>query len=268
MKQSFDCWLLISAVLLGLLCSPLHARVYTARADEHYPPFEYVDDNGEPAGFTVDLLHAVAAEMNLDIDLQTGPWTTIRTQLEGGEIDILTGMYRTPERDKLVDFSVPHYIATYSLFVPDGSSISSPSDLSNRTVLVQQDDLGHDFLIKNGYTNQIITRENWADVLTALEQGEADCALVSRLQGIRLLQKLNIDDIKPVGSPVFQRKYCFAVKEGQTELLAELNEGLSLIKTSGNLTASMKIGSGCKNPRTSRSPPRCAIWPGYWRCWH
>ena len=248
MKQSFDCWLLISAVLLGLLCSPLHARIYTARADEHYPPFEYADDNGEPAGFTVDLLHAVATEMDLDIDLQTGPWTTIRTQLEGGEIDILTGMYRTPERDKLVDFSVPHYIATYSLFVPDGSSISGPDNLSNRTVLVQQNDLGHDFLIKNGYTNQIITRENWADVLTALKQGEADCALVSRLQGIRLLQELNIDDIKPVGSPVFQRKYGFAVKRGQAELLAELNEGLSLIKTSGEFDRIYENWFGLQEP--------------------
>jgi polar amino acid transport system substrate-binding protein len=52
-----------------------------------YPPYSFLDENGEPAGYNVDLTQAIAAVMRLDIEVRIGPWGEIRRALEAGEID-------------------------------------------------------------------------------------------------------------------------------------------------------------------------------------
>ena len=203
------------------------------RGDHSYPPFEFVDADGQPAGFNTDILRAVGRAMSLNFQIDLGPWNEVRDQLERGEIDALAGMYRTEERDKLVDFTVPHLVNSYAVFVRDGSGIHSLDDCGGRAILVQESDIAHDYLIEHGITDSILTRRESTEVLQDLARGEGDCALVSRLQGVRYIQEQGITGIRSVGPPVIQRKYCMAVREGDAALLAELNEGLAIIKSTG-----------------------------------
>lgn len=171
--------------------------------------------------------------MNLDISIQLGPWDKARRELEKGEIDALAGMYKTKERDKIVDFSIPHLVVSYAIFVRKNSDIKSLNDVRDRLIIVQKDDLGNDYVRQKQLTHKIIEKGDWEDTLKSLSEGEGDCAIVSRLQGLRLINKLGIKNLKSVGPPIIQRKYCIAVKEGDYKLLAKINEGLSLIKTTG-----------------------------------
>jgi signal transduction histidine kinase/CheY-like chemotaxis protein len=52
-------------------------------------------------------------------------------------------------------------------------------------------------------------------------------------QGMREVNKQRLRGIKVVTDPLFQRQYCIAVHEGDDTLLALLNEGLNLLKISG-----------------------------------
>ena len=205
----------------------------TVRSDWNYPPFEYLNTNGDPEGFNIDIIQAIGRVMNIKIKIDLGPWDEVRQQLENGKIDAIAGMFRTIERDKLVDFSIPHFIVSYAVFVRDDSDISSIEDIQDKTILVQNKDLGHDYVLENRIGEKIITRQNWDDVLKLLSKGQGDCAIVSRLQGIRLIKDLKLTNIHPVGAPIIQRKYCIAVKEGDSNLLFVINEGLSIIKTTG-----------------------------------
>ena len=204
-----------------------------ARGDWGYPPFEYINDLGEPDGFNIEILRRIAELMNLDIEISLGPWDTVRQELEQGEIDLLAGMYKTAERDKAVDFTIPHFISSYGVFVPKGSPINSLTDIQDKRILVQAQDVGHDYLLNQEIGAEIITVDSWEDLLPALESGRADCAVLSMLQGMRQLQQQGIRDIRLITQPLFQQKYCIAVQEGNAELLATMNEGLSLLKSSG-----------------------------------
>ena len=42
--------------------------------DHNFPPYEFLDKNGEPTEFTVDLTRALAKAMDLDIEIRLGPW--------------------------------------------------------------------------------------------------------------------------------------------------------------------------------------------------
>ena len=209
------------------------SSVLLIKGDYNYPPYEYLNEKNLPDGFNVDIMRAVAEEMGMEIQIELDFWQTVRFELEEGKIDVLMGMFRTEERDKLVDFSIPHFIASYAVFVTKGSIIKSLEDARNKTIIVQKDDLGYDYIIENNITDKIISKETTEEVLFGLFSGLADCAVVSRLQGMIILKNKGIKNILAVGPPIIQRKYCFAVTEGNGSLLAKLNEGLSIIKTSG-----------------------------------
>ncbi|MFT5730496.1 MAG: signal transduction histidine kinase/ABC-type amino acid transport substrate-binding protein [Desulforhopalus sp.] len=208
-------------------------RTLLVRGDYNYPPYEYLDGHGKPQGFNVDIINAVTDVMGLKVEIDLGPWEEVRLQVEEGEIDALIGMFNTAERDKLFDFSIPHFIASYAVFVRDGSPIQSLDDARNSKIIVQLSDLGHDYLKENAITQDIIIKKDWSDVLTSLAKGEGDCAIVSRLQGTQLIGNLSIANIKAVGPPIIQRKYSIAVTQDNSVLLAHINEGLNIIKETG-----------------------------------
>ncbi|MFW6223541.1 MAG: transporter substrate-binding domain-containing protein [Spirochaetota bacterium] len=209
------------------------AATITARGDWAYPPFEFLDESGRPDGFNIDILTRIAEIMNLDIRINLGPWEEVRHELENGDIEILAGMYRTPERDRRVDFSVPHFIASYGVFVPKDSDIRSVEDIRDRRILVQTADLGHDYLVERGIGAEIVTVSEWDALIPALEDGAAECLVMGMVQGMRLLQEEGYRNVRVLSEPLLQRPYSIAVREGDAELLAAINEGLNLLKISG-----------------------------------
>ena len=209
------------------------ADTIIVRGDWSYPPFEFINEQGDPDGFNIEIIRRIGGLMNLDLQIKLGPWDTVRRQLENGEIDVLAGMYKTRERDKRVDFTIPHFISSYGVFVPQSSSIKSLEELNDKRILVQRQDVGHDYLIENSIGKEIIALESWTELLPALKEGRGDCAVLSMMQGVRQLKAENTTGVRVITDPLFQRRYCIAVKEGEAELLATLNEGLNMLKSSG-----------------------------------
>jgi polar amino acid transport system substrate-binding protein len=73
-----------------------------------------------------------------------------------------------------------------------------------------------------------------ADGLKLLASGRHDAMLVSKLAGMQTLLGLKIRSIKALDAKAgFSQKFCFAVQEGNPELLAKINEALALAKSSG-----------------------------------
>ncbi|GLI35630.1 PAS domain S-box protein [Desulforhabdus amnigena] len=201
----------------------------TVSGDYHYPPYEFLDEKGIPTGWNVDIFKAVAEVMGLDFEIKLGPWEQVRKSLEMGEIDVLLGMYRSEERDRLVDFSMPHLTVHHLIFVRQGSPIKSKEDIRGKEIIVQRSDIMHDYLKANALTDHIVEVETPADALQLLASGKHDCALLGNLQGLFLVHKLKLSNISIVEPPLLSTHYCFAVTEGNADLLATLNEGLSLL---------------------------------------
>lgn len=227
-------------LLLMLLLIPLPAlgaaeesRVLLVRGDQNYPPYEYIDENGQPAGWNIDLIKAVAEAEGLNISIRLGPWDEVRYGLETGQVDILAGMYYSPERARMVNFSSPHMVVSHAIFTRKGSAIRSPDDLKGKTILVQRGDIMHDFIRNLGVAEKIVPVENQEDALILLSKGQYDCALVAKLQGIAVIDRLGLTNIEPVGPPIEPRDYCFAVSPANAHLLPAINEGLAIVKTSG-----------------------------------
>ena len=203
------------------------------RGDNSYPPYEFLDSQGVAQGFNVDIMLAVAKAMGVQVEISLGPWNQVRSQLERGEIDALTGMYYSKKRAEKVDFSRTFLVVSYTVFVRKGSSITSFNHLANTKIIVQKGDIADDYVTKNKIGQQIIRVANPGQALRLLKEGRYDCALLPRLLGNYIIRKENLGGIEAVGKPILPRRYCFAVRKGGIHLVSALNEGLSLIHTNG-----------------------------------
>ena len=78
---------------------------------DNYYPYTFVNKNGEPDGFSVDLIKAVTKVMGIELGIHADTWEQAKNSLIDGSIDFLPMMAYSKERDTLFDFSVPHTIA-------------------------------------------------------------------------------------------------------------------------------------------------------------
>jgi polar amino acid transport system substrate-binding protein len=79
--------------------------------DTAYPPNEYKDDNGQPAGWEVDLANAMARKLGVKATFAVAKFDNIIPSITGGKDDFgMSSFTDTTEREKQVDF-VNYYSA-------------------------------------------------------------------------------------------------------------------------------------------------------------
>jgi PAS domain S-box-containing protein len=212
---------------------PTLNRTITVKGDRYYPPYEFINDQGEPDGFNVELFRELAKELQLSYHLELEPWDKVRPQLENKEIDVITGMMISEERAKKVLFGIPHSIITPGLFTRKNENINTIDDLLGKQVIVQSGDRMHDYLIENKITVDIIPVQTQMEALQMLNEGKYDAALIGNYQGAFLIKKMNLKNLTVKTIDIDPQKYAFTVNLDNEELLRLLNTGLYQLKANG-----------------------------------
>lgn len=212
---------------------------------DNYQPYTFMNEKGSPDGFSVEIVKAVATVMDLDLEIRADTWEQATKELERGTIDLLPMMAYSVERDKKFDFSVPYTIAYDAIFHRSGDkSLGSLKDLSGKTVIVMNKDVAHDYILSSGLseTMRLQLVDSLPEALRQLASGKGDAAIMPKLVGIITLRKLNLSNIEPSPSLIdrYTRPFSIAVKEGDQALLERLNQGLSIIKNTGQYDAIYK----------------------------
>ena len=201
--------------------------------DFNYPPYEFINEDGELTGYNVELSQEIAAVMGLNIKIKLMPWAEIRAEFDRGNVDILQGMAATPERTDLYNFS-PHTFVNHSIFARDNSpKIAHYSELENYRVIVQSNGSAFDMLNHSGLNITLIPVETHADALRLLASGRYDFAVVSNLPGLYLSKKLGLSNITAISSLERNRLYGYATKTADEALLSQFTQGLAILKNTG-----------------------------------
>lgn len=83
--------------------------------DLKYPPFSYIDDNGDIAGFEPIIAEAFGEFMDMPVEIVNTNFSMLIPALDTGDVDILIAdMSENEERAEKADFSKP-YRYTYTL---------------------------------------------------------------------------------------------------------------------------------------------------------
>lgn len=207
---------------------------YIVGGDANYPPYAFLDENGQPAGYNVELTRAIARHQGIEIEIQLGPWIEIRDGLASRDIDVVQGMYYSPERELNFDFSPAHTSISHAIVVRVGSfQPRTMADLAGRSILVIEGDIIHDVALKQGLAKQLVPVKTQPEMLRLLSSGQYDSALVAKIPALYWINALGLKNLRLSGQPVLTSEYCYAVPRGDTTLLNHLAEGLSAIKATG-----------------------------------
>ncbi len=203
--------------------------------DKNYPPFEYLDDGGRPAGFIVDISRAIGREVGLEIFFRLGTWAQVVDELESGRVDVLQGMFYSPERDLKYDFTQAHSVNNYVMVVRNGERKipTSLAELADLHIVVQKSDIMHDFALKNKLGRPLSVEESPERALRELAGGRYDCALMARIPTLYLIRKNGWTDFVLGKKPILTTQYCYAVANNNRALLAQFSEGLKIIEENG-----------------------------------
>ncbi len=229
--------LLVVALLILVSVSFGFAKTYRVGTSADFPPFEYVED-GKYVGFDMDLIRAIADEMDLEIEIVDMSFDSLIAALMTGNLDIvIAGMTITEDREEAVDFTDPYWTADQSVAVKEDSD-------KNITVLFGDNKIG----AQTGTTGDIWVEENLVNTgilegqfkryetfvlaMTDLVNENVDAVVLDSPVAERYSK---IRPVKIVGIIKTYEEYGIAVKEGNTELLEKLNEGLEKVKESGKM---------------------------------
>lgn len=237
---------LLTLVLIALLSLSLFAQatkesssdtVYTVAASCDYPPLEYIDDNGNPTGYEIELMKAVAEEMNIKINIVNVSFDGIIAGIQGGQYDIgASGLTITDERKATCDFSTPILQFALSIVTKNtNTDINNENDLFGKKIGVQM-----------GTTCQFACEDIGLEVekydeapsaVLDLANGNLDAVILDSVVAENfVLENENYSKVlKIAGSFTSTDDMGMAVKKGNTALLNILNEGLAKVKENGKL---------------------------------
>ncbi|MDG3087738.1 transporter substrate-binding domain-containing protein [Vibrio hannami] len=224
-----------SLMLLVSSAFPVYADTILVGGDHNFPPYEFVNDQGEPDGYNTELTLAIADVMGLDVEIVLDSWDVMKLGLEEGRVNILQGISYSEVRSKYVDFSPPHSLIHHSLFSRlDGAPpVEDISELEGKSIVVQRGGIGAEQL-KNAQINaEFIYVDTHAAALRTLAAGKYDYALVANLPGLYLGAEFSLSNIEPVSQLFDSQRYGYGVLKGNDELLAQFNEGLAILKNTG-----------------------------------
>lgn len=202
--------------------------------DHNYPPFEFLDENGEPAGYNVELTRAIARQLGLEVSFRLGPWGEIREALERGEIDVVQGVFYSPEREAVFDYSPAHTVINHAIVVRSGTAMpASLADLAGQSILVMRGDIMHDVAIGLGYADQLVSVATQEEALRLLAAGRHDCALVAKIPALYWIERKGWSNLQVSDNPVRSPEYCYATLPHNQQLIALFSEGLANVRATG-----------------------------------
>jgi len=197
-------------------------------------PNQFLDNSGNPAGFDVALLQAVAAAAGVKIQFKTGSLDEITEDLRSGRITMLAGVHQNTTLSRYADFCTPFLLIQYSIFTKKGSPITTEDDLAGRRIIARNGDSMTDRLATIGISGKLTLVDTTSEALHLLMFGNYDCALLPTELGERQLQKQRLfEKVDRHDSANLRSRYGFVVRRGDTELLKSLETGLSAVKSSG-----------------------------------
>ena len=208
-------------------------QTVTVASNIAYPPFEF-NEGGEPTGFDIDLMNAVAEEAGYEVEYQNVRFDGIIQGLASGQYEAaISAMTITPEREQQVAFSEPYFNADQSLMVQSGSDIESTDDLGEATIGVESGTTGAleaTELEEAGDAGEVRTFNTVTDAFNALENGQVDAVIndfpvsqdrQQQSEGLEIVQNI------PTGE-----QYGIAFPQ-DSELIQPMNEALATVKENG-----------------------------------
>lgn len=167
--------LLLASAALMLGTSAMAQDVVRLGTEGAYPPYNFINDAGEVAGFEREFGDELCKRAGLTCEWVTNEWDSIIPNLQSGNYDvIIAGMSITDEREEVIDFSQGYLRPTSSAYL----ALSADADLMSGPVAAQTSTIQAAFVAENGMA--VVEYATPDETVAAVKNGEAVAVLADK----------------------------------------------------------------------------------------
>lgn len=178
--------------------------IFTVGFDAEFPPYGYMDEDGEYTGFDLELAAEVCSRRGWELEKQPIDWDSKDFELSSGSIDCIWNGFTMNGREDAYTWSLPYVDNSQVFVVKADAAITSFDDLAGKLVGVQKDssalaalegdaaDLAATFAELNQYADYntgFMDLEAGAIDALAIDIGVADYQIKSRGEGYLIMDE-------------------------------------------------------------------------------
>lgn len=247
MKKLTKILLVVMAVVLVLACASCGAKKEDNKlvmaTNAAFPPYEFVDDNGEYAGIDIELAQEIAKILGKELVIEDVEFGSIIGGVETGKYDVgIAGMTVTDERLESVNFSNSYATGVQVVIVKKDGDIKTLDDVADKgaQIGVQQDTTGHiyasDSVENGGYGEDKVTSyKTGADAVQALVSDKVDCVIIDN-EPAKSFVEAN-EGLEILETEYVTENYAIAIGKDNEKLLNDVNNAIAELKANGKLNA-------------------------------
>lgn len=194
-----------------------------------YPPWNFINDSGEIAGFERELGDELCARAELTCEWVTNDWDSIIPNLVSGNYDvIIAGMSITDERDEVIDFSQNYSQPDPSAYLATTADV----DVEGAVIAAQASTIQAAFVAEQGWT--LLEFATPEETIAAVRNGEADAVLADKSYLMPIAEEdaglVMLERDEMLGGGVG-----LGLRESDTELKEKFNAAIQSMKDDGSL---------------------------------
>jgi len=225
----------VIAVSAGIAFADSHGKTIRMGTEGAYPPYNFINDNGEVDGFERELGDELCLRAQLTCEWVKNDWDSIIPNLVSSNYDtIMAGMSITDERDEVIDFTQNYYPPTASAFVAAAEGV----DLSGGIVAAQTATIQAGYVAESGAT--LVEFATPEETIAAVRNGEADAVFADKDFLVPIVEESSGDlmfvgDDVPLGGGIGM-----GLRESDAELKETFDAAITSMKEDGTLNTMLK----------------------------
>ena len=203
----------------------------TVCSDIPYPPFEFEQD-GKITGYDIELVHAVAEKLELDVDVIDSSFEAIESgaSLTGCDLNA-SSISITEARQRVMAFTSPYLDDDLVLIARKDRGFTSVEDLEDARVGVQTATTGAEYATEQGLN--VVQYEDGGMQVQALKAGNVDATLGN--QSVLLYELKDDDRFEIVEELPTGEQLEMAVGAEKAQLLSAVDRALQELRTEGKV---------------------------------
>ncbi|PKM54052.1 MAG: amino acid ABC transporter substrate-binding protein [Firmicutes bacterium HGW-Firmicutes-3] len=239
-KKLISVLTLVGILVLVIAGCAKEEEVLKVGMELKYPPFETVDEEGNPTGASVRLAEALGEHLDRKVEIIDTPYPSLIPALESGSIDIIiSSMTITAARQEIVDFSDPYTTSQLMMLAHIDSKVKSPADLNDPEVIIasKSGTIGALWAAANAPLAQVLTLDEEVTAVLEVAQGNADVFIYDPLSIIRHQENYPDTTVAILEPLPNTQGWGIALRKGEDEFKQQINDFIQKAKTDGTYDA-------------------------------
>lgn len=201
------------------------------KGDCDFPPYEFLNEKGEPDGFTIELTHAIMKELDIPYKIELDVWYKVLEEFREGKVDILTSVTSSKERSKeFVMGPIHSHTHPIAITYKNAPPVKNKKELVHRTLIVQKGDIYHHLLQKEGFKS-LITADRISDAFRLLPETENGVVFCDNKMARSIIYRYGFKDLTFSDIELPSIGYCYASND--TELMSRISYAFAIVNKKG-----------------------------------